>query len=108
MPVRALTGLVVLMGLMIVAGLGLLATKIAGRASHPVPRPGAATQSFAANRPFAAPPIDLPPGARVAAISTGADRVVVDVVLADGSQELVVIDLTTGHRLGTVPLRVPR
>jgi hypothetical protein len=50
-------------------------------------------------------PIEIPPGARIEAMSNGPDRVVLDVMLADGSRQLVVIDLATGRRLGTIPLR---
>jgi hypothetical protein len=98
MPVRALTLSVVVMGAMIVAGFALLAAKIAGRVAHPAARPVVA-------QPIAAAPIELPKGAHIAAIGTGADRVVVDVALADGGQELLIIDLATGRRLVTVPLR---
>ena len=101
MPVRTLTILVVVMGAMIVAGFGLLAAKVAGRVTRP-----AARQII--SQPFAAAAVELPPGAHVAAISTGTDRVVVDVVLADGSQELLIIDLATGRRLGIVPLNIRR
>jgi hypothetical protein len=97
MPGRALTIAVVVMGAMIVAGLGLIAAKIAGGGAHRTARP-------AASQPFIAAPIELPNGAHIAAISTGTDRVVVDLALPDGSQELLIIDLSTGRRLGTVPL----
>jgi hypothetical protein len=77
----ALKVLVVVMGIMLVAGVAVLLAAIA------------------------AVPIDIPPGARVEAMSAGPDRLVLDLVLADGTRALVVIDLTTGHRLGTIPLR---
>jgi hypothetical protein len=38
-------------------------------------------------------------------MSTGPDRVVLDVVLADGNRQLLVIDLATGRRIGMIPLR---
>jgi hypothetical protein len=38
-------------------------------------------------------------------MSAGPDRLVLDLLLPDGSRELAVIDLVTGHRLGTIPLR---
>jgi len=38
-------------------------------------------------------------------MSAGGDRLVVDVVLPDGNRQLLVIDLATGVRLGTIPLQ---
>jgi hypothetical protein len=49
--------------------------------------------------------IDIPRGARIEAMATWADRLVVDVVLPEGNRRLLVIDLTTGARVGTVELR---
>lgn len=94
----ALKVLVIVMGVMLVAGVALLVVVIAGRVSHKAASIGTA-------QPFAAAPIDIPAGARIEAISTGPDRVVLDLTLADGNRELVVIDLATGRRLGTIPLR---
>lgn len=95
---RALKILVGVMAVMILAGVALLVVAIADRLSHG----GPAHRSAA---PFAAAPIALPAGARIEAMSTGANRLVVDVVLADGRRELLVIDLATGARLGTIPLQ---
>jgi hypothetical protein len=47
----------------------------------------------------------LPKGSELETMSTGADRIVLEIVLADGSRQLVVIDLATGRELGTIPLR---
>src|SRR5438309_897805 len=35
----------------------------------------------------------------------GPDRLVIDLLLADGTRQLLIIDLATGRRLGTIPLR---
>ncbi len=94
----ALKVLVIVMGVMLVAGVALLVVVIAGRVSHKAASTGTA-------QPFAAAPIDIPAGARIEAISTGPDRVVLELTLADGNRELVVIDLATGRQLGTIPLR---
>ena len=94
---RALKILVGVMAVMILAGVALLVVAIADRLSRGGPHSSAA--------PFAAAPIALPAGARIEAMSTGASRLVVDVVLADGRRELLVIDLATGARLGTIPLQ---
>ena len=54
---------------------------------------------------FTAPAISLPRGSKIETMSTGADRIVLQVDLVDGSVELVVIDLPTGRLVGTIPLR---
>ena len=95
---RTLKILVVVMGVMLVAGIAILFATIAGRVSRTGPGP-------AISPPFAAPVIDLPQGARIEAMAVGPDRLVLDVVLSDGTRQLLVLDLVTGRRLGTVPLR---
>ena len=95
----ALKALVIIMGLMILAGLALLVAIIAGRAVHRKPAPSPAPTAFSAA------PITLPAGARIATMRVGADRLVLDIALPDGSHQLIVIDLATGRRLGTIPLR---
>jgi uncharacterized protein DUF6476 len=97
--VAGLKALVIIMGIMLVVGTAALIVAIAGRVS-----PKAA--SIAAAPPFATTPIEIPPGSRIEAMSTGPDRLVLQVVLVDGTRELFVIDLATGRRLGTIPVRV--
>jgi len=96
--VQALKILVVVMGVMILAGVTILVVAIADRVS----RGGPATAS---SHPFAAAPIELPAGAWIETIGVGSDRLVVDIVLPDGNRQLVIIDLATGGRLGAIPLR---
>jgi hypothetical protein len=38
-------------------------------------------------------------------MSVGSDRIVLEILLSDGSAELVVIDLATGRLVGIFPLR---
>ena len=92
---RALKILVGIMGAMILAGVAVLGATVAGRLSKGTPTAAA----------FAAAPIEIPTGARVEAMSTGADRVVLDLVLADSTRQLVIVDLATGKKLCTIPLR---
>jgi uncharacterized protein DUF6476 len=99
-PVQALKVLVVIMGLMILAGLTLLGAIVASRMAHRPPVPAESATAFSGA------PIDLPAGARVATIRIGGDRLVVDIVFADGNHQLLVIDLGTGRRLGTIPLNL--
>ncbi len=90
---RALKTLVVVMGIMLIGGFAALVAVIAGRFSH-----NSAPQSFATA-------IDIPRGVRIETMAIGGDRLVLDVVLPEGSRQLLVVDLTTGARLGIVELR---
>ena len=39
-------------------------------------------------------------------VPAGADRLVLHIMLPDGDRQLLVLDLASGRRLGTIPLRV--
>jgi hypothetical protein len=79
---------------MLIGGFAVLIAVVAGRLSQ-----RGAPPSFASA-------IDIPHGARIEAMAAaGTDRLVLDVVLPEGRRQLLVIDLTTGARLGTVELR---
>lgn len=95
---RTLKILVIVMAVVILAGSAALIVVIAGRLSRS--EPGATP-----GQPIAAAPIDIPAGARVESMGVGSDRLVLDIVLPDGDRRLVIIDLATGRRLGTIPLR---
>jgi hypothetical protein len=95
--VRALKIAVIVMGVMLVVGTVVLIGAIAARVSHKPAEP--------ATKPdFITQPIDLPPGARIEAMTAGSDRLIIDLLLPDGTRQLLVIDLATGQRLGTIPL----
>ena len=96
-PLRALKILVVVMGVMLVVGFAGLVAIIAGRVSRGGPAATAA-------RGFAAPPIDIPRGARIEAMTAGPNRLILALALPEGGKQLVVIDLTNGVRLGTIEL----
>jgi hypothetical protein len=93
---RALTIFVWVMGVVIVVGFGVVAAVVAGRLAH---------REAGAGRPFAAAPIAIPKGARIEAMTLSSDRLVVDLVLPDGGRDILVLDLATGTRLGTIELR---
>ena len=100
----ALKILVVVMGIMLVGGLIALIVSIAYVAKHrQATAPAAAPVSAPA--PYAAPVIELPAGARLEAMAVGANRLVLNIVTPDGYRELLVLDLASGRRLGTIPLR---
>ena len=94
---RALKILVVVMGVMLIGGFALLVAIVAGR----LPRGASVPRSFAATA------IDIPRDARIEAMTAGADRLVLELVLPEGRRQLVVVDLGTGARLGTIALRAP-
>jgi hypothetical protein len=91
---RSLKILVVVMGVMLIGGFVLLAAVIAGRLS----RGGNIPRSFSATV------IDIPRDARIGAMTAGTDRLVLELVLPEGGRQLVVIDLVTGARLGSIDL----
>ena len=95
---RALKILVVVMGVLLVVGFAALVAVIAGRVSRGGP---AAT---AAHR-FVSPPIDIPRDSRIEAVAAGPDRLILALVSPDGGRQLVIIDLASGSRLGTIELR---
>lgn len=94
---RALKVLVVVMGVMLVVGFAALVAIIAGRVSRGGP---AATAAHG----FAAPAIDIPRGARIEAMTAWSDRLILALELPEGGRQLVVINLATGTRLGTIQL----
>jgi hypothetical protein len=95
---RALKTVVVVMGVMLVVGFAALVVVVAGRMSHNEP-------SAAAGRPFPkAAAIEIPRGARVEAMTAAPNRLILDLVLPDGERQIVVLDLATGARLGTIEL----
>lgn len=81
------------MGVMLVAGVVALVAVVAVRLSYRVPAA------------FSAPAIELPKGAEIDSVSTGPDRIVLHLSLADGTRQLVIIDLATGRQVGVIPLR---
>jgi hypothetical protein len=94
---RALKIAVVVMGIMLVVGFATLVAVIAGRISRGGPRP-------TATGAFTSQPIEIPPGARIEAMTAGPDRLILGLALPEGDRKLVVIDLATGARLGTIDL----
>jgi uncharacterized protein DUF6476 len=94
---RALKILVVVMGVMLIVGFAALVAVIAGRVS----RGGASSPAV---RVFAGPAIDIPRGARIEAMTAGSDRVILALALPEGGRQLLVIDLASGARLGTIEL----
>jgi len=101
---KALKILVIVMGVMLVVGFAVLVVAIADRLAHPrSPAPIAAPTVMAPGGERRA--IDLPAGAAVLAAQSDGDRVMLRLRLADGGEELILLDWKTGARLGTLDLR---
>jgi len=92
---RSLKILVVVMGIMLVGGFALLVAIVAGKLLLGSNTP----------RSFATTTIEIPRDARLGAMTTGTDRLVLELVLPEGGHQLVIVDLATGTRLGTIELR---
>ncbi len=89
---RALKGLVIGMGVLIVAGLAVVVVTIANRSFH-----GAAAPTDAV--------LALPQGAEVVETSLDGQRLALRLRLADGTSEIHVFDLATGGRTAVVRVR---
>jgi hypothetical protein len=86
--------LVIVMGLLIVAGFIIVAAEIARRMSTPNAGRSPAT-SFSER-------IALPPGARVVSMTAAGDRLVVHVETQGGPASAYIVDPRSGALLGTV------
>ena len=87
--------LVIVMGLLIVAGFVVIAAEIARRMSTPIAGRPPASGVFSER-------IALPPGARVVSMTTAGDRLVVHVETQGGPSAAYIVDPRTGALLGTV------
>jgi hypothetical protein len=86
--------LVIVMGLLIVAGFVVIAAEIARRMSNP--NAGRAPSATFSER------IALPSGARVVSMTAAGDRLVVHVETPGGASAAYVVDPRNGALLGTV------
>jgi hypothetical protein len=94
---RGLKILVVVMGIMLIVGFTVLIAVVAVRMSR------SGSGSITA-RAFGGSAIDIARGARIEAMAAGTDRLVLVLALPEGGRQLLIIDLTTGARLGTIEL----
>jgi len=86
------------MGIMLVVGFAALIVAIATRVSHREAKTTTPHQPPATS-------IDIPRGARVEAMTTAPDRLILDFVLPDSNREILIIDMATGTRIGMIQLR---
>ncbi len=90
---RALKALVIGMGVLIVAGLVVLAYAIVDKAGKPEAASVAQSSIF------------IPKGAEIAETALGEGRIALRLTLADGSGRLILIDAATGRVTGTIELK---
>ena len=100
---QALKALVIFLGVLIVAGMGLLVYGLMTRVSWQKDDAGQAAVDTA--RPFGLIEAALPKGAKVAGVSVDGGRAIVDIRLSNGGAELRVYDLATGQAHGSIRLK---
>lgn len=97
---QALKALVIFMGVLILAGMGLLVYGLMTRIGN-----GPADTVTATAKPFGELEYNLSADANISGISVDSGRAIVDIRHSDGSAELRVFDLSTGKPSGTIKLR---
>ncbi len=102
---RALKVIVIVMGLLLVAGVVALGFAVQYRMNHPRQPPAVAGPAIGPAGAANALTLDLPQGAKVVGAEASGDRLVVRVELAGGGQELIIVNLATGAPVATVTLR---
>lgn len=103
---RALRILVYAMGVMLVGGVIALGITIAiaYRVKHHVATgPVTAHTAIAPNGPINS--LHLPTGTKILGVQSDGDRVMVRVALADGGEQLILLDWKTGARLSTLEIK---
>lgn len=101
---KALKVLVVVMGVLLVAGFAVVAVTVASRLNHRAGTPAAPVATISVpNGEHRS--VDLPAGAEVVTVQSDGDRVAVRLKLAEGGEELILLDWKTGARLATLDLK---
>jgi hypothetical protein len=109
--VRGLKSLVIMLGVLLVGGMVALVAAIVWRGSHPPPPAGplAAARQPHAQQPNDQQPyngvLDLPAGAEIVSLSGAGERLILLLGLPGGQRQLMIIDMGSGARLGTIELR---
>ena len=94
--------LVIVMGLLIVAGFVVIAAEIARRMSSASTSGSPAASTRTATGASFAERITLPSGAQVVSVDTAGDRIAVHVRSVEGRSTLYIVDPRNGALLGTV------
>ena len=96
---QALKFLVIFMGVLIFAGLAVIALTLVTKVDD---EGAGGDMETAADSGFGTVTAGLPPGSRVVDMETAGDRLVLNVRLPDGTERILVLDLATGRITGTV------
>jgi hypothetical protein len=101
---RALKIIVVVMGVMLVVGVAALGVGIAYRINH---RQAATPTTMRTVTPPNGVPrsVALPSGAKILAVQSDGGRVMVRLGLAEGGEQLMLLDWQTGATLATLNLK---
>lgn len=97
---QALKALVIIMGILIVAGFAVIGVELYNRMNDPERRDG--VDRVAAGRSLLEVGLDLPAGTRIGEMLDVANRVVFRVSVPDGEDRLYILDPRTGAVLSTV------
>lgn len=102
---RALKVLVVVMGVLLVAGVAIVIITIMTRLTqHPAATAPVATADGRPT-PFGTAALSLPAGARVIDMQSAGRRLALRLRRADGSEAILIVDPDTGTALGTIELK---
>jgi hypothetical protein len=101
---RGLKALVISLGILIVAGMAVVAVTVANRIGDRAEPARPAAPAATAGTPFGRAEVAIPKGARVVETAVSGGRLVVRLELAGGATRLLVLDPDTGRAAGAVDL----
>ena len=103
---QVLKALVIIMGILIMAGMGLLVYGLITRVSWNDAAAHADTAPVSSSVSFGVVASSLPTGASVVSVAVDRGRAVVHVRLPDGGAEIRFFDPMTGATMGSIQLKV--
>src|SRR5271167_3857570 len=103
---RGLKVLVVVMGILLLAGVAVVIVTIMTRLTqHPATTAPAAAATQGRPVPFGTTTLNLPAGARVIEMQSAGRRLALHLRRADGSEAILILDPDTGTEMGTIDLK---
>ncbi len=100
---RTLKVLVIVMGVLLIAGFAVVVTTIMGRLTQKA-APAAPASATVHLAPFGTTTVTLPADSLVMEVQGTGDRILLRVELKDGTEMLLVLDAATGTELGRINL----
>lgn len=98
---RALKVLVVVMGILLIAGFAVVVVTIMGRMTQ---KAAPAAPAAAHLAPFGNTAVTLPADSLVMEVQGAGDRILLRLELKDGTEMLLILDAATGTELGRIKL----